>query len=168
MKNKKRFYWILIAILVVVNVFPCYGATTQEQIDEAQQEKQQAETELQTMEERIAVLESKKGESEAYLSELNQQLSDLTVGLARLQQEYQDKQAELEAVQAELEEVKAQEEQQYEDMKLRIQYMYENSTSTGALEALFSAESFTEFLNRADTMSTINKYDREMLATGTL
>lgn len=165
MKNRKRFYGILAAFLVVANVLPCYGATTQEQIGETQQEKQQTEAELQTTEARIEALESKKGESEAYLSELNQQLSDLTLSLQQLQQDYNDKQAELEEVQAELEEAKAQEEKQYEDMKLRIQYMYEHSTSTGALEALFSAESFMDFLNRADTMSSINKYDREMLTT---
>ncbi len=163
MKNKKRFYGILAAVLITANVIPCYGATTQEQIDAAQQEKQETETELQTTQERIAALESKKGESEAYLSELNQQLSDLTSSLAQLQLDYEDKQAELEQVQSELEEAKAREEQQYEDMKLRIQYMYEHSTSTGVLETLFSAESFTDFLNRADNMSEITRYDREML-----
>ena len=163
MKNKKRFYGILAAVLITANVIPCYGATTQEKIDAAQQEKQQAETELQTTQERIEALESKKGESEAYLSELNQQLSDLTASLEQLQKNYEDKQKELEQVQEELEEAKVREEKQYEDMKLRIQYMYEHSTSTGVLEALFSAESFTDFLNRADNMSEITRYDRELL-----
>ena len=50
MKNRKRFYGILAAFLVVANVLPCYGATTQEQIGETQQEKQQTEAELQTTE----------------------------------------------------------------------------------------------------------------------
>jgi peptidoglycan hydrolase CwlO-like protein/3D (Asp-Asp-Asp) domain-containing protein len=163
MKNKKRFYGILAAALLAVTTVPCYAATTQEKIDAAQQEKQQSETELQTTQERIAALESSKGESEAYLSELNQQLSDLAENLAQLQNDYEEKQTELERVQNELEEAKAQEEQQYEDMKLRIRYMYEHSTSTGVLEALFSADSFTEFLNRADNMSEITRYDREML-----
>ena len=146
MKNKRRFYGILAAVLIAANVIPCYGATTQERIDATRQEKQEAEAELETTQERIAALESKKGESEAYLSELNQQLSDLTSELTQLQKDYETKQAELEQVQNELEEAKAREEQQYEDMKLRIQYMYEHTTSTGVLEALFSAESFTDFL----------------------
>ncbi len=154
----------LALILLLVQVFPCYGSTTQEKIGERQQEKEETETQLQTTEARIAALESKKGESEAYLTELNRQLSELTGGLEELQKAYDGKQAELVQLQASLEEAKAQEEQQYEDMKLRIQYMYEHSTSNGALEALFSAESFSEFLNRADTMSSITRYDREMLA----
>ena len=163
MKGKRRFYWILAAGLLAANVFPAYGATTQEQISEKQQEKQQTESSLESTQERIEELESQKGQSEAYLTELNRQLSDLTSNLQTLQQEYADKQEELTQVQNELEEAKAQEEEQYEAMKVRIQFMYEHS-QTGALEMLFSADSFMDFLNRADNISEITKYDREMLA----
>lgn len=163
MKSKRRFYWILAAGLLAANVFPAYGATTQEQISEKQQEKQQTESSLESTQERIEELESQKGQSEAYLTELNRQLSDLTSNLQTLQQEYADKQEELTQVQNELEEAKAQEEEQYEAMKVRIQFMYEHS-QTGALEMLFSADSFMDFLNRADNISEITKYDREMLA----
>jgi peptidoglycan DL-endopeptidase CwlO len=164
-RNRNHFCVMLAVMLLLAQVLPCYGSTTQEKIGERQEEKAQTETELKTTEERIAALEAKKGESEAYLTELNCQLTELTNGLEELQKEYDSKQEELTQLQTSLEEAKAQEEEQYEDMKLRIQYMYEHSTSNGALEALFSAESFSEFLNRADTMSSITKYDREMLAT---
>lgn len=103
-----------------------------------------------------------KGESEAYLEELNAQLTDLKNSLEELQQQSADKQAELEKVQAELEKAKDQEKEQYEDMCLRIQYMYEQSNS-GYLEVLFDSGSFSEFLNRAGNISQITQYDRDML-----
>lgn len=162
MKSRKRFYLILTAGLLAVSAFPAYGATTQEQIGEKQQQKQQAESSLESTQERIDELEAQKGKSEAYLTELSRQLTDLSGSMQELQQEYTDKQTELTQVQQELEEAKAREEKQYEAMKVRIKFMYEHS-QTGALEMLFSADSFMDFLNRADNISEITKYDREML-----
>ncbi|MCF0122420.1 MAG: hypothetical protein HUJ74_04385, partial [Lachnospiraceae bacterium] len=163
-RKRKRFYGFLAAFLVVTNVLSCYGETTQKQIGEKRQEKQHTEAELQTTKARIEVLESKKSEAEAYLSELKQQLSDLTLSFQQFQQDYNDKQSQLKEEQVKLEEATIKEKKQYEDMKFRIQYMYEHCSSTGALEALFSAKSFVDFLNRAATMSSLNKYDREMYA----
>ena len=163
MRNKKRFGWILAAGLLAANVLPCYGATTQEQIDAQQQKKQQTEASLESTEDRIQELESMKDESEAYLSELNRQLTDLTASLQQLQEDASQKQAELVQVQSELAEAKTRESKQMEDMTLRIQYMYERS-QTGALEMLFSADGFMDFLNRANNISEITRYDREMLA----
>lgn len=163
MRSKRRFYWILAAGLLTASVFPAYGATTQEQINQAQQEKQQAESSLESTQDRIEEIESQKGQTEAYLSELSRQLTELTSDMQELQREYTDKQTELTQVQEELEEARVREEKQYEAMKVRIQFMYEHSQA-GALEMLFSADSFMDFLNRADNISEITKYDREMLA----
>ncbi|MDD3278885.1 MAG: hypothetical protein PHG16_08385 [Lachnospiraceae bacterium] len=163
MKNKKRFSVILSALILTVSIVPCFGASTQEKLSDAQAQKQTTESTLQDTQSRIDQLESMKGQSEEYLSELNQQLTDLTNSLQQLQQQAEEKQQELVNVQQELEDAKAQEEKQYSDMKLRIQYMYENSTS-GYVEMLFSSENFSDFLSRAQNMLEINKYDRNMLS----
>lgn len=162
MRNKQKIALILASVLVSGSILPCYGATTQEEISNAEKQKQSAESSLEDTRDRIDELESKKNESESYLTELNQQLAELTENLEKLQSDSEEKQEELEQIQQELETVKAQEAQQYEDMKLRIQYMYENSTS-GYMELLFSSESFGDFLNRAQNMTEIAQYDRDML-----
>lgn len=162
MKNKQKIAMILTAVITSGSILPCYGATTQEEISNAEKQKQSVESSLEETRDRINELESKKNESEAYLTELNQQLAELAQNLEKLQSDSEQKQAELEQIQQELETVKAQEAQQYEDMKLRIQYMYENSAS-GYMELLFSSESFGDFLNRAQNMSEIAQYDRDML-----
>ena len=153
---------ILIYVLVAVGVIPTYAGTTQEKLNNARAAKRAIQANLDETKDRIDRLESQKGESEDYLSELSVQLEELKNSLIQLQADEDQKQAELEKVQQELKEAKAQEEKQYEDMKLRIQFMYEKS-STGYLVMLLSASDFTDFLNRADNISQISEYDRDML-----
>lgn len=162
MNRKRLLSFLLTVVLGSMSVLPVAAATTQDKIQDARNAKSQTESSLDETQSRIQALESKKGESEAYLSELNTQLTDLKNSLEELQQQSADKQAELETVQAELKEAKKQEKEQYEDMCLRIQYMYEQSNS-GYLEVLFDSGSFSEFLNRAGNISQITRYDRDML-----
>ena len=57
---------------------------------------------------------------------------------------------------------KEREAQQYADMKVRIQFMYENG-QTSYVEMLLSADSFTDFLNAVENITQISQYDRKML-----
>lgn len=163
MNRKKLLSLFLAGVLGTLAVLPVGATTTQDKIDNARNAKNQTESSLYATQGRIDALESKKGESEAYLGELNCQLSDLKESLEELQKQSEEKQAELVEVQEDLAEAKEQEAQQYKDMKLRIQYMYEQSSS-GYLELLFGAGSFADFLNRAGNISQITQYDRDMLA----
>ena len=47
-------------------------------------------------------------------------------------------------------------------MKLRIQYMYENSNQS-YISMFLEAKSFSEFLSQAENFSQLTKYDRQML-----
>jgi spore germination cell wall hydrolase CwlJ-like protein len=73
-----------------------------------------------------------------------------------------DKEDEIEQAQEELTAAEAQSEKQYEDMKVRIKFMYENS-NTSVWQMLLSSASLSDFLNRTEYISDINRYDREML-----
>ena len=162
MKSKKVLSMILVCVLLIVGTVPVYAGTTQEKLNSARAARRATQTSFDETKDKIYNLESRKGESEEYLSELSIQLEDLKNSLKQLQEDEEKKQAELEKVQAELQEAQIQEEKQYEDMKLRIQFMYEKS-SAGYLVMLLSASDFTDFLNRADNISQISEYDRDML-----
>jgi peptidoglycan hydrolase CwlO-like protein len=56
----------------------------------------------------------------------------------------------------------ADEARQFEDMKIRIRYIYEMGSGS-LLELLLSAESIAEFINKAEFIQSINAHDREML-----
>ncbi|MDE6983195.1 MAG: cell wall hydrolase, partial [Lachnospiraceae bacterium] len=53
--------------------------------------------------------------------------------------------------------------EQYENMKLRIKMMYEQGGTDGYLGILFSSSSFSEFLNKSEYIDRIHAYDRKML-----
>ncbi|MGI6094426.1 MAG: PcsB-like coiled-coil domain-containing protein [Lachnospiraceae bacterium] len=163
MMKKKRITGLFLAMfMVILSALSCYGATTQDKIKDTKTEKQEAENSYHAAQDKILALESKKGELEAYLTELNQQLSELTANMEELQKQSQEKQEELEEIQADLEVAREQEAEQYESMKLRIQYMYENS-NTAYIELFFNSENFMDFLNRAEQISQITDYDRNRL-----
>lgn len=164
MRRKRIISLVLSACLIVGSAVQGGAATTQEKISDAKAQQQENQSSLQQTQEKIQELESKKGESETYLADLNTQLDDLRSSLEKLQNDYDAKQEELTQLQSDLEDAKADEAQQYEAMKLRIRYMYENSASN-YMNLLFESGSISDFLNQAENISQMSKYDRDMLDT---
>lgn len=162
-RKKQHIVTAMLTAAALLLSVPIYAATTQDKLDSAQQENNAAEFDLISTQDRLDALEAQKGNSENYLATLSDQLDELKRGLTELEDMYNEKEAEIEQVTAELETAKGNESEQYEAMKIRIQYLYEESSSAGLLEALFTTDGFSDFLNRADAFSELTKYDREML-----
>ena len=179
MKNRKVFTLLLTGMLALSMGNPVYASGTDAAIAEAQAEKQAAEEGLAQVQSSIGTLESKKQELESYLADLNAQYEDLTNSISELSIQAAEKEDELNKVKKYLKDPEKIEEinedtfdldmlteklsaDQYESMKLRIAYMYENA-GTSALETLLSSESLAEFLNRAENAIQISTYDRDML-----
>ena len=133
----------------------------QNEIDNQQQEIDKTQQEIDETEEKKQKLQQAKEDMENYLADLNSQYASLEEEIADLNSQIADKQAEIEQTQADLEEAKAVEEQQYADMKARIQYMYEHPQSS-FLEILLTSGSFAEALNQAGYAASITEYDRQM------
>lgn len=153
----------LAAVLFATSAVPGMAETTREKLEKAQSQQAETQSQLENTQNQISDLENQKGEAEEYLGELNQELGVLQEELETLQGQAEEKQQELEVVQAELEEAKAQEEEQYEAMKMRIRYIYENANNN-YLAILLEAENFSEFLNRADNIAQLSQFDRDLLA----
>lgn len=162
--NKFKFMATAAAVSVLITggSVSVHAASTQEKIEAVQEGKAQSESELAETQERIMDLEGQRGGLEGYLSELSQQYEDLSAGLEELTGKAKQKQKELKLVKKELKRAKEKEKEQYENMKIRISYMYENSKGN-LLTSLLSADSFTDLLTRAENFMQISKYDREML-----
>ena len=150
---------------------PSYAAETpdesdvqeiQQEIDNQQQEIDKTQQEIDETEAKKQKLQQAKEDMESYLSDLNKQYASLEEEIADLNSQIEDKQAEIEQAQADLEEAKAVEEQQYADMKARIQYMYEHPQNS-FLEILLTSGSFADALNQAGYAASITEYDRKML-----
>ncbi len=109
----------------------------------------------------IEELEGTKQSIQTYIGELDTQISELESEIASLQLDIEEKQEEIATTQEELEEAEAIAEEQYQNMKTRMQYMYENGT-TSYLVMILSADSITEVLNRVNYVTELSEYDRNM------
>lgn len=137
MKNWKN---VLIAALVV-SMLIVEAAMASPSVDDLKEEKAEAEIELSSLENELDVIVKK---------------------ISELETELVEKGAEVQKVEGELAEAEEKEKTQYENMKLRIKFMYE-AGETDTLETLFSSKSFAELINRVEYVQNVHSYDREML-----
>ena len=156
MKKKRILSLGLSAVLFVGSAVPGMAETTREKLEKAQSQQAEKKTQLEDTQNQISDLENQKGESEKKLEELNEELGTLQEELEDLQEQADEKQQDLEVIQKDLEVAQAQEEEQYEAMKKRIRYIYENA-NTSYLSILLEAENFSEFLNRADNIAQLSQ-----------
>lgn len=110
----------------------------------------------------IENLEAKTSNLQNQLNSINQDLLKIADEIASTEATIEETNNDMLRIQDSLAISRENEMRQYEDMKTRIRYMYENGSNT-LLELLFSAENMTDFLNRADFIQNISSYDREKL-----
>lgn len=107
-------------------------------------------------------LQQKQKDLESDLSDLNQDKAALGEELSAAAASLNSIVQEIASTRNDLDLAKAREVGQYEMMKKRIQYMYEAGAGN-FFTMLLESKSMTELLNRADFISTVSEYDREML-----
>lgn len=167
---------VMIGVAATVQITPAAenssakkSENTSTSLKEAQQEKAALEKALEDAKQTINELKESKGDVQEKVNDLNTQLMNISSQITALEnrlaqknQELTEKKDQIEDTKSQLEDAKKQEEQQYADMKVRIQFMYENAQES-YFEALFSSESFSDFLNSAEYIIQIQEYDRKKL-----
>ena len=151
---------LLIAALAATCGFTSYASKTD--IDKAEDQKDSLEAQKEKMEQALTDLEGLKSDTQAYVKKLDSTLDGILDELAVLEGQISEKEASIETTNLELEAAKETEESQYESMKLRIRYMYEKG-ETNYIDLLLRSQSMSELLNRAEYISQISEYDRNML-----
>lgn len=107
-------------------------------------------------------LEAQKNAAQSEVNSLQSQLSELMSKMTDLQNQLITKGEEITKAEKQLKEAEEKEKQQYEDMKLRIKYMYEEGDGS-AVERILNSGSIAEMLNQADYAQKVHSYDRQML-----
>lgn len=154
---------VLAATLAGSSAIPVHAETTLERLQRAKEEKEKTEEAKDNTQERKDSLQISKNSLLGELSTLNDDLAAVSTKLEGIEADIVTKEAEIMQAQADLEQAKIVEQQQYENMKLRIKAMYESGAGYGYVNVLFNANSFADFLNRSDYVEQINKYDQKML-----
>ena len=139
-----------------------YATSTQEKLNQAQEEQKQTQSQLNETKENLEGLKEEKNSLEGQLADLNEKLTIVSNNLNDLEEQIADKEIEIENTEEELAEAKETEEHQYESMKTRIRFMYERS-DYALLETLLGSGSLAEALNKAEYVEQIAAYDRQKL-----
>ena len=158
MKKRNILRRILAVVLVLTMATgltaQAKGDASSTSLKEAQKEKAALEKQLKAAKELINDLKDSKGDVEDKVQELNNELVDISSKITSLENQLADKSTEIADAEAELAQAEADKQKQYDDMKTRIQYMYENSQTT-YLEQLLESNSVAEFLNTAEYTENI-------------
>lgn len=143
-RRKKALSFLLVLVL-------CLGMAIQANATEISETQKKAEE-----------LEKKKKDAEKEKQSLEKQLESIVSEMEGTKTKIEEKETEISAKEEELIQAKVDENDQYESMKKRIKYMYENG-NTQFVEILCESKSIGEFLNNAEYITTISEYDRNML-----
>lgn len=165
--SKRRMFSALLILFLMIQMTVQADTGTKESVDLASKDTGSSVEELERQrEEQQSQLDSLK-EYQMNLSdeltELNNGLQEISNELADTQDEIAAKNVEIEAAESRIAELTTRSESQYEAMKKRVQYMYENGNQS-YLELLLGASSFSDFLNRMEYAKSIYDYDRQELS----
>ncbi len=162
-KYRKRFGWKAVMLAMIFSVMiPVQASSTKDKIDDVKEQQEQSQQRKKEIESKIQELEVYKADAISYIQKMDAELADVEARLEDLGNQQTIKEQEIAETEIELEDAKKTEREQYESMKLRIQYMYENGNES-YLEMLLGAESFADLLNKSEYIAQITSYDRDML-----
>lgn len=132
----------------------------EQQISQAQKEKEALQNNLSDLKKIKKELEAQKKNLKNYVAQLDENLAQIEKNVAELKVKIQNKETEIAQSEAELAVALERENNQKESMIARIRLMYEQSDSY-MTEMLLQAESFGDFLNKADYMERVVTYDKQ-------
>lgn len=169
MKRGYLYKRVLSALLVVSMLFG--GMTTayaskideaQDKIEDAKDKREEAQANLDKVNKEIDKLNEAQDALQAEMDAYDEELMALLTDLSILEEDIIHKRQEIDQAKSDLEAAKIKEATQYESMKLRIQYMYENGGSS-VWTTLAEATEMSEVLNRVEYVNSVYDYDRDQL-----
>ena len=137
-------------------------AKTQKQKD-AEKKKSQAEQNLKDKKNEINGLKDQQQTTADDIKNKSAKLDEILAAQKKLQADITSKQAEIEQNQKDLAAAQEKQQEQYDAMKKRIQFMYENSTEDNIWTAIIESNGITDMLNRIEYVSDVYDSDRALM-----
>lgn len=158
---RKKILTVTLAIMMCVTPAASVYADRESDLREDQAWNAQ---QMNNMYARMDELYSQKQQLEAEINSLDTDLVNVMVSIQTLNNDIETKKADIKKIKSDLKKAKKQKEKQYEAMKKRIQYLYENG-GTGAawFQMMMNADDLSDMLNKAEYTQQMYEYDRENL-----
>lgn len=137
-------------------------AKTKKQKD-AEKKKSQAEQDLKDKKNEINGLKGQQQITADDIKNKSAKLDEILAAQKKLQTDITNKQAEIEQNQKDLAAAQEKQQEQYDAMKKRIQFMYENSAEDNIWTAIIESNGITDMLNRIEYVSDVYDSDRALM-----
>ncbi|MDE7283817.1 MAG: C40 family peptidase [Lachnospiraceae bacterium] len=160
MKNGfKRFVSTMIVLLMLAVVVESADATT---ISDIQKEKEKNEELLKEVNEQIADYKGAQADIGSEIEELDAELVSLLTDINLIEEEISSKEEEIVQTQADYDAAVETKDAQYESMKIRIKFMYEQG-DISYMQLLLTSSDIGDALNKAEYIEKLYEYDRKLL-----
>ena len=158
---RKKILTVTLAIMMCVTPAASVYADRESDLREDQAWNAQ---QMNNMYARMDELYSQKQQLAAEINSLDTDLVNVMVSIQTLNNDIETKKTDIKKIKSDLKKAKKQKEKQYEAMKKRIQYLYENG-GTGAawFQMMMNADDLSDMLNKAEYTQQMYEYDRENL-----
>lgn len=153
--------------LFYVTAAVCLGqmlsfASAASPISEAERQKKEAEERYEAVNGEAEDLEKKKGEAAVQAGQLDKELTDLLTDMDLLETDMSDMTRQIEKEEEEYQKAEEKRKRQYEILKKRIQYIYEEGDVT-YLDILLKAKTIGDVINGNEYFQQLYEYDRKLI-----
>lgn len=155
---KKKFIALSLAVLISSSQILTVSASRE---DEISQSKQQAQSDLEATNSRISEMEAAQEELLAEIDQKEQELVQIISAIEILDGEISEKETQIQQTKEDLAAAEAERDKQYEAMKTRIQYLYENGGSDAWAQILLEDGDLSNLLSKAENTQQLYEYDKE-------
>ena len=152
---------LVLSIAIVSIVVEPVSATT---ISDLENQIEQNQNALKDINDQIDDMESAQEVLEEEIADINAEMINLMTSIGLLEDTIAQKEVDIAAAEVEYQNALLAEKKQYEEMLIRIQFMYEQG-DVNFLSILFGSGSFSDILNKVDYIEQLYSYDRQQLKT---
>lgn len=160
--RKKRFMRFIGAVavltLVVAAAEPVYATT----ISEIQQQKEENEKNLNNVNQQISGYKGAQADIGNEIEELDAEMVSLLTDINLIEEAIKIKEEEIAVTQADYDTAVAVKDEQYESMKVRIKFMYEQGEMS-YIQLFMESLSVSDMVNKAEYVEKLYAYDRKLL-----
>ncbi len=164
--KKRVISFLLAGIMLLTPYTDVFASKTQikNKIDQAEDDLAEAKELIEELSDQQAAIAAKIDEANADLVDLLVQIDVTEASIADTEAQIEATQAEIQVKTEELAVAEADKQKQYDNMKTRIRYIYENGGDSAWFKMILEVKDIASMLNRAEYAQNMHDYDRDMLA----
>lgn len=150
---------VMLSFIMFLLMVDPVSATT---ISDLQNELKNDQSQLKNVNQQISDYKGAQADIGEQIEELDSEMVALLTDINLIEEAIADKEEDIAQTQIEYDAAVADKDEQYESMKIRIQFMYEKG-ETSYLQLFFGAKSMSDMMNKANYVEELYEYDRKLL-----